>query len=264
MNTYDALKQAALRVLPDRLLLLLKKMHYGRVLERGTAVEPEFEVLAHLVRPGDVVMDLGANIGTYTKLLSTLVGTKGAVYSIEPIPLTYEILCSNIERFKLSNVKAVRAAASDQEHMVEMEVPRYSSGGGENFYQATIVEDPGYRSQRRFTVRTITVDAVCNRSVQFIKCDVEGHEDAVIRGAVRTIQTYRPAWLIEVSKTEVVRSMQNLGYSTFYFDGTKLRRQTDRDRPVNSFFLTDAHLEILERNGLLPIEVSDSRTYDAC
>ncbi len=252
MSLYDALKQAALRMLPERLLQPLKKMHYARVLDEAGMDEPEFNVVPHLVHPGDIVMDLGANVGVYTKLLSTLVGVQGAVYSVEPIPPTYEILRFNIKRHHLTNVKLIAAAASDQEHMVEMEVPHYPLGG-ENFYQAAIVAKDQDPSRRRFTVRTTTVDAVCSGAVHFIKCDVEGHEDAVIRGAARTIQAYRPAWLVEVSKPEVIGRMQDLGYQAFWFDGVVLRRQADSDHPVNSFFFTEAHLEILRKDNVRPV-----------
>lgn len=129
MSIYDAVKQWALRSLPERWLLPLKKIHYGRVLDSGATDEPEFKVLAHLVRAGDVVMDLGANIGVYTRLLSDLVGARGTVYSLEPIPPTYEILRSVIQRYHLANVKPMAAAVSDHQYLAEMEVPRYPSGG---------------------------------------------------------------------------------------------------------------------------------------
>jgi len=265
MSIYDAVKQWALRSLPERWLLPLKKIHYGRVLDSGATDEPEFKVLAHLVRAGDVVMDLGANIGVYTRLLSNLVGARGTVYSLEPIPPTYEILRSVIQRYHLANVKPMAAAVSDHQYLAEMEVPRYPSGG-ENFYQAAIVATPEDPSRRRFTVGTTTVDAACSGPVHFIKCDVEGHEEAVIRGAARTIQLYRPAWLMEVSKREVRARMEQFGYRTFWFDRTLLRRQTDTDRPVNSFFLTDAHLEILVQRSspdfIVDVEELPARTLN--
>jgi FkbM family methyltransferase len=193
-------------------------------------------------------MDLGANIGAYTKLLGTLVGAEGRVYSVEPIPSTFELLGCNIERYKLRNVKPINAAVSDEIRTVEMEVPEYEHGG-ENFYQATIVS--GRTSgRRRFMVRTTTVDTICSERVHFIKCDVEGHESAVIRGASQTIQRHRPAWMVEVSKPEVLMAMRSMGYQAFLYDGTALRSQTDQDHPVNSFFLTDAHLELLRKRGM--------------
>jgi FkbM family methyltransferase len=175
MTIYHALKQAALRLLPERLLLSFKKIqkiHYARVLGGNSADEPEFKALAHLVRQGDIVMDLGANIGSYTKFLSILVGTAGSCYSIEPIPPTYEILRSNIERHHLANVHPIAAAVSDEVGIVEMEVPQYPSGG-RTFYEAGIVSRWAESRGRRFTIPATTVDAICSGPVHFIKCDVE-------------------------------------------------------------------------------------------
>jgi len=249
MRLYDLLKQATLRSLPDPLLQPLKKLHYARVLEGPGTNELEASVLPHLVRLGDVVLDLGANFGGYTKLLSGLVGERGTVISVEPVPRTCEILRYNIERHRLANVQVVAAAVSDQEGTVEMEVPQYPSGG-ENYYRSAIVDVNQDSGRARFTVAATTVDTICPGPVHFIKCDVEGHEEAVIRGARRTIETHRPAWLVEVSNRDVLRSVRDLGYQIFVFDGVSLRWQSESDRPINSFFLTEAHLATLQKGGV--------------
>ena len=55
-----------------------------------------FPIIKHLVSPGDIVLDIGANIGTYAKYLSGLVGQSGKVNSVEPVPQTYAILCYGV------------------------------------------------------------------------------------------------------------------------------------------------------------------------
>jgi FkbM family methyltransferase len=154
-----------------------------------------------------------------------------------------------VERYHLTNVKTIAAAVCDRQAMIEMEVPRYWRGG-ENLYEAAIFTPGKNRGGRKFTVPSLTIDSICTNPVHFIKCDVEGHEEAVIRGANRTIESFQPAWLVEVSKHVVVRTMKELNYRPFWFDGTALRMQKDTDHPVNSFFLNDTHLEILENNGM--------------
>ena len=249
MRLYDLLKRATLRSLPEPLLQPLKKRHYARVLDGDGTAEPEAQLLPHLVHAGEVVMDLGANFGSYTTLLSKLVGEQGTVISVEPVPPTCDLLRYSVEHHGLANVKVVAAAVSDREGTVIMEVPRYPSGG-ENYYQAAVVDGDQRYGLRRFTVPATTVDAICRDPVDFIKCDVEGHEAVVVRGARRTIQSYRPAWLVEVSRREVLDTMQGFGYEPFLWDGAVLRRHEVFERSTNFFFLTGAHRARLEAEGV--------------
>src|SRR5262245_57949664 len=72
--------------------------------------EPELALIAQLVSNGDVVADIGANVGVYTKELSMAAGPFGRVFSFEPILETYEILVGLIQKAQLHNVCAIHAA----------------------------------------------------------------------------------------------------------------------------------------------------------
>jgi hypothetical protein len=81
-STKAILKGLALRMLPDRALQIVKKIHYARVLESlSEADERDFRVIKRLVSSGDWVVDIGANIGICTKYLSELVGAED-VYTV--------------------------------------------------------------------------------------------------------------------------------------------------------------------------------------
>ena len=154
------------------------------------------------MEPGQYVADIGANIGVYSKYLSERVGPSGRVISVEPIPLTFLISCApTYGKLRLSNVEAKNCAISDTEGQVKMRVPKYNSGG-ENFYAARIENGEAGDSVRSFAVPATTVaDALLSTLplIHFIKCDVEGHELNCIRGAMKTIERSKPAWLIEIS-----------------------------------------------------------------
>ncbi len=121
------------RTLPVRVLQSVKKIYYSHLLRSFSEKdEADFQVIKHIVNCGEYVIDIGANIGVYTKYLSELVGPLGRVYSIEPIPLTFEILSSNVKKFGLKNLELINCAISDNNGSVTMEVPLYDSGG-ENF-----------------------------------------------------------------------------------------------------------------------------------
>jgi FkbM family methyltransferase len=250
-----SIKRLALRFLPDRLLQKLKKIHYAKALRSAAeGGEPDLKVVRHLAGAGSHVIDVGANFGLYTKFLAELVGATGRVYSVEPVPLTYEILTSNLKRLKLRNVEPFNLAASDDAGEVRMEVPRYDSGG-ENFYEARVVAGAA-ASLRAVRVEARPLDALFGhlRQIDFIKCDVEGHELACLRGAEMILRKVKPAWLIEISGSPdqsasnaaaVFRLMTDAGYLSLWFDGLHLRPRERGDRSVNYFFLTRRHLRLI-------------------
>ena len=264
MTTRSSPKGLALRLLPERVLHCAKKIHYAQVLRRFTEdEEPDLRVVKFLVNRGECVADIGANIGVYSKYLSEQTGPSGHVISIEPIPATYEILCSNMRRLTLKNVETRNCAISDMVGQVTMIVPEYDSGG-ENFYAAHIKRGTADESLRCFTVQTLTVDALLSSMpVQFVKCDVEGHEYNCIRGAAGTIERSKPAWLIEVSgdmaeersrSYATRRILADSGYRPCWYDGMKLREWQPGTRSVNYFFLTDQQVANLGAKGL-PLDI---------
>ena len=253
---YEFLKSLALRWLPDRLLQPLKEHHYARTLRAlDESDEPDLRVVRALVTPGSTAVDLGANVGVYSKVLSEAVGPEGRVLSVEPIPSTFSILRSNVRKLGLANVTPVNAAVSDVEDMVEMSVPSLSSGGG-NFYQARIVGpgDGGSSDAGELhRVRAAPLDGIAEGCgpIGFIKCDVEGHEEACLAGAEEVIRRDHPAWLIEVwgdpddGDTSARRVFSFLGarsYGAWIYDGVALRPRERGARATNYFFLTEAHV----------------------
>lgn len=257
-----SLKGFLLDLLPEPILRAVKKRHYSRKLRHLTpADEKDLAVLPFLVQPGDRVADIGANFGAYTKCLADLVGPSGHVCSIEPVPLTFEVLSFAVRTLGLRNVELLSCAVSDHSGPRTMEVPRYGAGG-ENYYEARIVEGPGSPGLRRVLVGARTLDELLaggRQPVAFVKLDVEGHELACLRGATRLLGTCRPAWLIEVSgdpeeagspAREVFDLFAGRGYRPFWFDGSALRTRRIGDRSTNYFFLTEAQSDAAGRRGL--------------
>jgi FkbM family methyltransferase len=254
----SVLKTLVLRTVPQRWLQVAKARHYARVLRRvSDADEPDLAVVRHLVVPGGTAVDLGANIGVYTRVLSELVGAAGRVVSVEPVPETNELLRRNVRALDLANVTVVEAAVSDGAGTVTMSVPEYSTGGV-NFYQARVVgAEPPERgaAARSVRVRTMTLDAILQGAapVGFVKCDVEGHELACLAGAEAVLRQ-RPAWLIEVwgdpaapdtSAAEVFAFLRGHAYEPWFLATGRLVRWRPGEVSTNYFFLTDAHVSRL-------------------
>lgn len=150
--------------------------------------------LRRWIRPGFVVCDVGANIGTYTIPLARLVGSRGCVLAFEPNRPTRACLRQNIRQNRLENVSVVAAAAGEAVKTASLIVT-------ENLGEVHLAPEP---AGGEHTVLVSTIDAEVARSglrqVDFIKVDIEGYELAALRGAVRTL-TGNPAILVQ---TEIV------------------------------------------------------------
>jgi FkbM family methyltransferase len=239
--------RALLERLPGPARRAARRAYYARLLRAADERdEPDLAFLKRVVGRGACVVDAGASIGLYTKFLSSLVGPEGRVYSVEPVPETYDVLASNVRRLGLGNVEALNYALSDADGTLQMEVPLWPEGG-ENLYEARAVA-PGTGSRlRRVTVPSRRLDTLLPEArVSFVKCDVEGHELRCLAGAAETVRRSRPAWLLEVwgdpdergsHARAVFGAMEDLGYAAHCFDGVRLEPRRPGRRSVNYWFL---------------------------
>ena len=247
------IKWLAIKFLPAGVLFWLKKVYYAKTIQ--TFWEADIEPIKKLVGPGDFVVDLGANIGWYSNVLSSLVGDRGRVFSIEPIPDTFRLLSAVMAKRRLKNVEVLNAAVSDKDGSVVMEIPLHDYGG-KNFYMAKVVSGSNHTNNdfRRYTVNARSLDSIFQslaQPVTFIKCDVEGHELTVFKGASKFFEMQKPALLMEIagrldeegsSANELFRILKGYGYAAYIFDGKQIRARATGHWAVNYFFLQPSHL----------------------
>lgn len=177
----------------------------------------EIASLRRYVQDGDVAVDVGANIGFMSGVLSTLTGMTGRVYSFEPSPSTYGKLLNVIQMNGFSNVVAQNLGCGSEDRSVTL----YSAeaSGHATIRPTQSMESSNYPKQ---TVRIVKLDdflrPLLNR-LDFIKIDTEGYEDEVLIGASAIIEQFRPVIYIElsaeygVSSQNAVRILKELGYS---------------------------------------------------
>jgi FkbM family methyltransferase len=255
---------ALLGTLPRPARRAARRAYYGRLVRAaGEGSQVDLSFLKRVVRPGDCVVDAGASIGLYTKFLSALVGREGLVYSVEPVPETYDVLVTNVRRLGLSNVTPLNYALSDVDGELEMEVPRWWYGG-ENLYEARVAAQ-GPAGLRRLAVPSRRLDTlVGDRPVAFVKCDVEGHELRCLGGAAETIRRWRPAWLLEVwgdpdaegsEADRVFGAMEARGYAAHCWDGRLLASRAPGRRSDNYWFLTAEQVRYVRRTGRAVVAV---------
>jgi FkbM family methyltransferase len=170
------------------------------------------ERLCHsYLRPGDTVIDVGANIGLYTNMLSKCVGEEGRVFAFEPDPIAFGSLIRNCN----NNVCAQQFAVGSNQGLNRW---LYRSSNGNNGDHRTWNDFSEIRES--IVVREITLDCVISGTVNLIKIDVQGTEVDVLKGAKNLIN-YQPnlAILIEFwprglrgagkSSSEFITTIQN-------------------------------------------------------
>ena len=141
-------------------------------------------VLRSVGRYGTAI-DVGAHCGYWSQRLSKKFKK---VIAIEPVEEHYKCLERNIE--KSNNVELVYAAASDFVGTINMEV------AGDNSGKSRIITNSASTDGQ--TAKTIKIDDLNVEDVDFIKIDVEGHEEKVLLGCVETLKRWKPLLLVEI------------------------------------------------------------------
>lgn len=203
-------------------LVVLANEDVGRELAFAGAYEArDTNALTKLILSNDVCIDVGANIGYYTTLMSKY-AFNGSVHSFEPVPINWKILNLNIQLNKLKNVVLNYSALADKKGEVDFSVSidgAYSS-----------IKHTGRNIESEIlTVKLDTLDEYIVRNeiskIDVIKIDVEGAEDLVLQGAECLLNNFsmRPRLLVlelfdpnlekfNTNVDAVMNRMKGLGY----------------------------------------------------
>lgn len=191
--------------------------------------EPDVQrTLNEVLKPGQVVYDVGANIGFFTMLCSRLVGPQGKVYAFEPMPGNAATLRHNIALNGLSNVVVVEKALSSSSGNAELFISHWSAFHSLNVEGAVKKGNLGPGTGERISVETVTLDEFVSQdgvsAPDLIKIDVEGAELVVVQGMLATLKSTEPLLLCELHGT-------NLGYLEFVDSIDYQARVIDGDTP---------------------------------
>jgi FkbM family methyltransferase len=229
-------------------------------LHMGLDFEPEpTDVVRRLLREGDTVVDVGANFGWYTTLCARHVGTRGHVFAFEPVPATYDRLIENLALNGLQHrVTAVRAAVAEQSGEATVYVFDKTSHACASL--ATL-DETNYRSVSAPLVNLDDfLDTHKVMHVDFLKCDVEGSELAVLKGCSRKLRAPdSPIILVELNATtsrafsfgkgDIWKCLSEFGYDRFFDvrSARKVRRLTDLREVDNLDLMLCAKGELVEK-----------------
>src|SRR5262249_7184879 len=152
--------------------------------------EPDLtRFISRRLKSGDTFVDVGANIGYYSMLASTLVGKSGRVVSIEASPETFQALESNLARNSIENVRAINMAASDSQGSLKL-----YRGHVFNIGLATVIQEQGFEFECEVAAAPLTsiLQPVEIRNARLIKIDVEGAELSVVSGLLPLLHSGHP------------------------------------------------------------------------
>lgn len=217
MPKSPAVECGDLNVLVDarhgRMLVNRHDIYIGRsLLELGEFSEGEVDLFKQVIRPGAVIVEAGANIGSHTVPLAKLAGPSGRLIAFEPQRVVFQLLCANVALNSLTNVAAHWAAVGAAAG--EVWVPNIDYGQPNNFGGLGL---EGRTAGEKVPVQTI--DELGLGRLDMLKADVEGMEQAVLEGARQTIERCRPLLYVENDRddksADLLALIKELGYLAF-------------------------------------------------
>jgi FkbM family methyltransferase len=218
----------------DYLVLAGDSNGIGALLEYyGEFCEREIALMCALTRPGDTIVEVGANIGTHTIPLARHLTPAGRLVALEAQPVAAMLLEANLALNGIDWVE-VHLAGGGREAGFAC-VPSIDYEHVANLGGVSLI---GQASEGQ--IRIETVDSLALRPA-LIKIDVEGMELDVLDGAVATIESDRPVIYVENNPTPVeesvavLRRLQGFGYD-LYWDVQSLHETTNFRRRAEPFF----------------------------
>jgi len=193
-------------------------LYYGR----PGLDEYELDFLARFVRPGNIVFDIGANIGVYTLVFAKTAGNSGKVFSFEPVSSNFNLLSKNMELNQITNAELHNLALSD--HVGVSEIFLNSQSGLSSFITTEYGTVFGTEKVRHTTLDKF-VEKQNLHKLDFIKIDAEGWEEYILKGTAHILKKFKPALFVELNPknikhqsmplNDIIKWLQDFGYKSY-------------------------------------------------
>ncbi len=157
-------------------------LSYNKIFE--PIFEPnETNLVKKVIKRGDVVVDIGANIGYYSLIFLKIIGEEGRVFSFEPDPYCFNLLKKNIEINHYNNAMLIQKAISNENGRAKLYIS--------DSYNANQTIHDLHDDRRSIEIETIRLDDYFrdyNKRIDFIKIDTEGSEAKILQGMPLLLQ----------------------------------------------------------------------------
>jgi FkbM family methyltransferase len=179
-------------------------------------------IALEVLRPGDTVWDIGANVGLFTFVAAGLVGPEGRVLSVEPDGWLINLLRRSVQLNggRCGRIDLLPVAVSDSVGISELFIAKRSRSSN-HLQGAGLSQAGGFREKQ--LVPTMPLDRILDfyPAPRVLKIDVEGVEVSVLQGATRILREAAPVVLCEVAEENaaaVTRVLHEAGYTLFDAD----------------------------------------------
>ena len=182
-----------------------------------------------LIKKGDTVVDIGANVGYFTKLYSKWVGDSGKVIAIEPVPLYNKIIKWSCKGRK--NIELYPYALGKEDKKVYLVTPDhfgYLRTGLPHIYDE--------KNNKALSEYEFSFEADMKKAnelfesfekIDYLKCDIEGYEEVVIPEIIPVLKKFKPVIQIETwgsHKPIVEEALTSAGFEKYYLAGPALKK----------------------------------------
>ena len=188
---------------------------------RSSHCEPELWLVPSLLKSGGTALDIGANMGLWSRQLHRYADV---VHAFEPNP----ICLRQLHRVLPLNAVLHAVALSDREGIAHLRFDPENTGIGTIEARNTLAQNAGVAVVREAEVPTRTLDSLGLTGVAFIKIDVEGHEEAVLAGGENLLTSDKPSIVCEIEERHnaggldrVRAGLARLGYRALALHGGK-------------------------------------------
>lgn len=197
-------------------------IYIGRHLkQKGTWCDEELITIGSVLRTGDVVIEVGSNIGSHSIAIAAKIGSEGKLYAFEPQRIIFYHLAASIALNGLLNVYCYQKAVGAACGFAKIPQVNYEVEG--NFGAVSLIEGKNLEVMVSDTifeeVEVVTIDSLNLPSCRLIKIDAEGMEIDVINGAKDTIKKFRPVifteWDARNNDVNIVSKILNLEYKMY-------------------------------------------------
>jgi len=191
------------------------------------------------LKEGDVFIDAGANVGSYTLIAAKQVGSTGRVFAFEPAGEIYNMLYENITLNGYQNVKAEKKALLDKNTTIDLFLANKINLGMSSIYHHD-TESGGVEKVVAVRLDDYVNNQNINR-IDLIKIDVEGSEMYALKGMQQTLEKHKPKILIELKEethlqsdhsiNEIISYLNKLGYEQWIIDENGEYTRYFKDKP---------------------------------
>jgi FkbM family methyltransferase len=177
-------------------------------------------------KPGDTVIEVGANVGTETIGFADIVGTSGKVYAFEPLPQNIQIINDLLflENNRLTQIRLMPFVVGSVEKQIYFRLPNSGNTTSTAFVMGSDAQDEA------FLAKCVSLDCLMSEfeSLELLFVDAEGYEVEILQGGTELIGQYHPTIVIEAynkllhrygyTTEDLFHVLEALGYKAFHID----------------------------------------------